>query len=189
MGKNSLRHREQGARVVRLQGGEASSPFTCARDIDQPRRGDGGSRHHQGTCFQKLAPFHLPFSTLRFVQTASTGSFDHLANLRTRSTSAATTSGCPSRSGFAAIEALSPTELPPFTMIIAICWSLIDFCHFPLRKFCGFGFRFAAPGPAPPPSSPWHTAQRSANIEFAASRASGDIAFGLAPVEPAHPVD
>src|SRR5712692_8082846 len=96
-----------------------------------------------------------------------------------RSTSAATTVGCPCKSGFDAIEALSPTEVPPFTMIIAMRSSVIELCHFGLRKFAGFGFRLEAAGPSPPPSTPWHTAQRSANIESAAARASGVMEFDL----------
>src|SRR5713101_3883477 len=71
MRKYTPRHREQGARFVRLQGGEASGPFTCARYIDKPRRGNGGTRHHQCTRLEKLAPFHLSFSRVTFVRTIS----------------------------------------------------------------------------------------------------------------------
>src|SRR5260370_8701148 len=145
MRKYSAGHREQGARFVRLQDAQASGPFTCASHIYQPRCGNGCARHHEGTRLEKLASLHLLYS-IPFL--------DHLANLRMCSTSAPTTSGCPSKSGFDAIEALSPTEVPPFTMIIAMRWSLIELCHFRLRKFAGFGFRLPPAAPAPPPSTP-----------------------------------
>lgn len=97
------------------------------------------------------------------------------------STSAATTPGCASRSGFAAIDELSPTAGPPYTIALAIFSSVTERCHLRSRKSTGFGFRFAATGPLPSPFRPWHTAHLSPNNDAAVVRAPS--AMACAPLE------
>jgi len=87
---------------------------------------------------------------------------------RTILTSSFTTSGFFSKSGFAAIPGLLPTDGPPLTMMVRMWSSSTEACQAASVKLRGFGFSAAAPAPSPCPVSPWHTEQRTLKMSFAA---------------------